>query len=66
MTGEGLLTTTEVAERLKISRRQVQTLIKQGRLPAEMIHRDWFIKPEDLALVKHRPKTGRPKKSGSK
>jgi excisionase family DNA binding protein len=56
------LTTREVAERLGISLRQVQTLIKQERLPAEKRGRDWFIKENDLELVKERPKTGRPPK----
>ena len=59
---EGMLTTADVAKRLKISRRQVQTLIERQQLPAVKIARDWFIKPEDLALVKVRPK-GRPRKA---
>lgn len=56
------LTTAEVAEKLGIGIRQVQTLIKQNRLPATKRGRDWFIKDEDLKLVEHRPITGRPKK----
>lgn len=60
------LTTKEVAEKLKISVRQVQTLIKQGRLPAEKRGRDWFIKDTNLELVKERPRTGRPPKAKSK
>lgn len=55
------LTTKEAAEKLNISVRQVQTLINQGRLPADKRGRDWLIKEEDLELVKERPKTGRPK-----
>ncbi len=57
------LTTKEVAERLKISVRQVQTLIKLERLPAEKRGRDWFVKEQDLKLVENRPKTGRPPKT---
>jgi len=57
------LTTKEAAERLNISMRQVQTLIQQSRLPAEKRGRDWFIKESDLALVRERPKTGRPPKA---
>jgi excisionase family DNA binding protein len=59
------LTTKEVAERLNISMRQVQTLIQQNRLPAEKKGRDWFVKESDLALVSERPKTGRPPKNKS-
>jgi excisionase family DNA binding protein len=56
------LTTKEVAERLNISLRQVQTLIKQNRLPATKRGRDWFIDEADLELVRERKKTGRPPK----
>ena len=56
------LTTKEVAEKLNISLRQVQTLIQQNRLPATKKGRDWFIKEQDLDLVKERKKTGRPPK----
>lgn len=56
------LTTKEVAEKLNISRRQVQTLIQQEKLPATKKGRDWFVKEQDLELVKERKKTGRPPK----
>lgn len=58
------LTTTEAAEKLGVGLRQVQSLIKQGRLPAVKRGRDWFIDENDLELesVKNRPITGRPKK----
>jgi excisionase family DNA binding protein len=59
------LTTKEVAEKLSISIRQVQTLIKQERLPATKKGRDWFIKEQDLVLVQERKKTGRPPKDKS-
>jgi excisionase family DNA binding protein len=55
-----MLSTAEAAVELGISRRQVRTLIERGKLPAEKIGRDWFIKTSDLPLVRHRPKTGRP------
>jgi len=58
---EGMLTTADVAVKLGISRRQVQTLIERGQLPAVKIARDWFIKPADVHLVKDRPKGRRPK-----
>lgn len=58
------LSTKEVAEKLKISLRQVQTLIKNKRIPAVKLGRDWFVEEKDLELdsVKNRPITGRPKK----
>ncbi len=57
------LSTKEVAEKLKISVRQVQTLIQQKRLPATKKGRDWFVLENDLSLVKERKKTGRPPKA---
>jgi excisionase family DNA binding protein len=55
-----LLTTTEVAEELFISKRRVQALIKAGRLPAKKVGRDWLIKRTDLDLVADR-RPGRPR-----
>jgi excisionase family DNA binding protein len=57
-----LLTTQEAAERLDVTVRRVQAMIRDRRLPAEKMGRDWFIKEEDLALVADR-KVGRPKKA---
>ena len=57
-----LLTTKEVAERLGVTLPRVHTFIKEGRLPAEKLGRDLFIKEEDLKLVENR-KTGRPRKA---
>ena len=59
MTGMNLLTTKEVAERLGVTLPRVHTFIKEGRLPAEKLGRDLFIKEADLRLVENR-KTGRP------
>jgi len=56
-----LIGTATVAQRLGVSQDRVRALIKAGRLPAKKLGRDWFIAPEDLALVKNR-KPGRPKK----
>jgi excisionase family DNA binding protein len=60
-----LLTTKEAAERLGVSQVRVNQLIKQGRLPAEKMGRDYFIKESDLKLVEDR-KPGRPSKQMSK
>jgi excisionase family DNA binding protein len=56
---EPLLTTTQAAERLGVSRRRVLAMIRSGRLRAERIGRDWLIAEADLALVQER-KPGRP------
>jgi excisionase family DNA binding protein len=60
-----VLTTKDAAAALGISLRQVQTLVKQGKLPARKIGRDYVINESDLRLVKHRPK-GRPPKPTAK
>jgi excisionase family DNA binding protein len=57
-----LLTTNEVAEKLGVTLSRVHALIRGGRLPAEKMGRDYFIKEEDLDLVKNR-KAGRPPKA---
>jgi len=54
-----LLTTEEAAERLGVTKRRVQAMIRSERLLAEKMGRDWFIREEDLALVADR-KPGRP------
>jgi excisionase family DNA binding protein len=58
-----LLTTKEVAERLKVSVRRVHALIQDERLPAQKFGRDYLIDEKDLKLVENR-KPGRPRKSG--
>lgn len=56
-----LIGTKEAAERLQVSQQRIQALIKDGRLPAEKVGRDWLIKLDDLEKVSER-KSGRPKK----
>lgn len=57
------LTTKEAAERLNLSLRQVQTLIKQNKLPATKKGRDWFVLESDVENLPERKKTGRPPKN---
>ncbi|MDQ1557543.1 MAG: Helix-turn-helix domain [Pyrinomonadaceae bacterium] len=57
-----LLTTSEVAARLGVTIKRVQAMIRDGRLPAEKMGRDYFIKEDDLKLVADR-KPGRPPKA---
>jgi excisionase family DNA binding protein len=65
MSEEGLLTTREVAEILKISMRRVRALVESGNLPSKQYGRDHLIKESDLEFVKDR-KPGRPSKEQSK
>jgi excisionase family DNA binding protein len=57
-----LLTAKEAAEKLGISLRQMQTLLKNNRLPARKFGNNWMIDEADLEFVRERPITGRPKK----
>ncbi len=63
--GMRVLTTREVSERLNVSVRRVHQFIKQGRLPAAKLGRDYVIQEKDLSLVAER-KNGRPKKEAAK
>jgi excisionase family DNA binding protein len=56
-----LLTTKEVSARLGVTIQRVQAMIRDGRLPASKLGRDYVIKEQDLKLVADR-KPGRPRK----
>jgi excisionase family DNA binding protein len=56
-----LLTTKEVAERLGVTIKRIQAMIRDERLPAQKFGRDYMIKESDLKLVEDR-KPGRPSK----
>ncbi|HYF48883.1 MAG TPA: helix-turn-helix domain-containing protein [Planctomycetota bacterium] len=56
-----LLTTEQAAERLGVSPQRVRMLIKEERLPATRLGRDWLVNEKDLKLVAVR-KPGRPPK----
>ena len=60
-----LIGTAEAAKRLGIGQDRVRDLIHAGRLPAEKLGRDYFMKAADLKLVRNR-KPGRPKKAAKK
>ncbi|MEK7856280.1 MAG: helix-turn-helix domain-containing protein [Acidobacteriota bacterium] len=55
-----LLTTSQVAARLGISAIRVRALVRDGRLPAVKMGRDYLIREADLELVRDR-KPGRPR-----
>lgn len=54
------LTTAQAAERLETTPRQVLTMIRQGRLPAERFGKAWVIAAKDLAGLSVLP-LGRPR-----
>ena len=56
-----IITTKVAAEMLGVTVRRVQALIKDGRLQAEKLGRDWVVKESDIESVRER-KVGRPKK----
>ena len=57
-----VLSAAEAAQRLSISVRRVQQLVKSGRLPAKVFGGALMIRDDDLKLVANR-KPGRPPKS---
>jgi excisionase family DNA binding protein len=57
-----MLTTKDAAAVLDVSVRRVLQFIKEQRLPAQKMGRDYLIKEEDLKLVADR-KPGRPRKA---
>jgi excisionase family DNA binding protein len=59
-----ILTAGEAAERLDVSVRRVQQLVKAGRLPAKVFGGSFMIQESDLKLVADR-KPGRPRKSAT-
>ncbi len=64
MENDKLLSVKESAELLGVNRQRVQTLISEGRLPAQKIGNSYVIKESDLEFVKDR-QTGRPPKDKS-
>ena len=56
-----LLNTKEASEKLNISAIRVRQLIKQGRIPATKVGRDYVIQESDLKDLEER-KNGRPAK----
>ena len=56
-----MISTNEAAKELGVTVHRVRVLIREGRLPAEKIGRDWIIRWSDLDLVRVR-KPGRPPK----
>jgi excisionase family DNA binding protein len=65
MSSPKLLSVSEAAAKLDISRWRINQLITGGRLPAQKVGRAYVIKESDLELVKER-KPGRPTKEKAK
>ncbi len=63
---KGFLTTTQTAERLKISQARVRQLIIEGVITAEKFGRDNFIRESEVKRIeKLDRKAGRPKKEAA-
>lgn len=58
--GAKMIATKAAARELGITVQRVRVLIREGRLPAQKLGRDWIIRWADLDLVRER-KPGRPK-----
>ncbi len=56
-----MLTTSEVAERLGVTVQRIHQFIRDERLPAQKMGRDYIINEGDLKLLEGR-QTGRPPK----
>lgn len=56
------LTTPQAAARLGMTRQGVLRAIKEGRLPAAKLGRDWTVEEDDVRLVAAPAHTGRPRK----
>ena len=59
-----LLSTAEVAKHLGIHHFSVSRIIKQGRLPAQLVGKSWVVREEDVEeLAKsYEARRGRPRK----
>ncbi len=57
-----LLNTTEAADKLKVTPIRVRQLIKEGKLVAQKVGRDYAIEESALEGVKTYGKAGRPRK----
>ncbi len=62
MSKNNLITTSEAAEKLGVTRWRVNALIRDKRLKAEKFGQIFLIRESDLKAVENR-KTGRPKKT---
>ena len=64
---KGYLTTTQTAERLKVSQTRVRQMIIEGIIKAEKVGRDNFIPEREVKrLSSIERKAGRPKKEAAK
>lgn len=55
-----MFSTKDVAQILGVTTVRVNQLIQEGKLPAQKIGRDWFVREQDLVSVQNRPGRGRP------
>ncbi len=57
-----LLSTTQAGKRIGVTGQSIRHYIKEGRLPAELNGKRWFIDPDDLTTFNAIPRrNGRPR-----
>jgi len=61
-----LLTTSEAAERLHVTPIRVRQMIREGKIEAKQVGRDYVIEESSLESVKTYGKAGRPKGANGK
>ncbi len=61
-----LLTTSEAAERLRVTPIRIRQMIREGKIEAKQVGRDYVIEEKSLESVKTYGKAGRPKGGGGK
>jgi excisionase family DNA binding protein len=59
---ETLISTSEAAVALGLTKARVQQMIWEGKLPARRVGKSWVIRKADLPLVEDRNPAGRPPK----
>ncbi len=58
-----LLTTSEAAKKLQVTPIRVRQMIREGKIQAKQVGRDYVIEESSLETVKTYGKAGRPKKT---
>jgi excisionase family DNA binding protein len=62
---DDLISTAEAAELLGVTPQQVRTHARNGRLPGQVVGRDWVFRRGDVKAFKPRP-VGKPPKTKEK
>ena len=55
MENERLLSLTEAADRLRVSRQSLHEAIQDGKIPAQQVGRQWILREADVDAYNPRP-----------